>query len=487
MQPKIRHENTQIYTDLTPLIAQKLEQTYLAANSAAADTTLTVKDIDGFGVSDYLILGELGSEACELVKVHASTAPSGTTITLITGGTEFAHSAGTKVYKVAFNQLEISHAATLTGSKSVLATQNIQVDGLEHVYTDVSQTTGFYFVRFKDETGSTFSSYSDGVPYGGWATNTVGYLMQSALKNNGVSLSERLTRDRLFEFTNDGLKLTAGKLKRFPQYLTANSILGQTTRGIYELDLPTDIYDNDTHKSIKAVRIGERAHPLQPVDPQIFEEIMGEAVVTQVRTEASANDTSLAVDNSYDFDDAGTLNVYVSGTKDSFTYTAVTRDDADGGSAAFTGIPSSGDDAIGQTTAVDINVWQNEEEGEPVYCTVRNGKLALWPIPDSSWDNKNVYLDYFTEATEVNSEGDTLDVQRYDIIKDYVTWRVRMDQKNDGMLDMNDGWFIQFKEKLNDYIRTTPMAFKNKMRPNINRVNYRRPGFGRVDLNNDGS
>ena len=99
----------------------------------------------------------------------------------------------------------------------------------------------------------------------------------------------------------------------------------------------------------------------------------------------------------------------------------------------------------------------------------------------------NVYLDYFTTFTEVDSEGDVIDSQRFGMILDYVTWRVRMKTKNNGALDMNDGWYAQFKEKLNDYIRTTPVAFKNKMRPNINRVRYRQSNGGRVDLNNDGS
>lgn len=484
MKPLIQHKNDTLSIDLAAFVADRLEETYLTADSAAADTTLTVKDIDGFGVSDYLIVGELGTETCELVKVHASTAPSGTTITLITGGLEFAQSAGTKIYKVPYNQVEISHSATLTGAKSVLATQNIQVDGLKHIYRDTTQTSGYYFARYKDETGSTFSGYSDGIPYGGWAANTVGYIFEQSTRNNDVEIGDIVTRDDLFNYTNDCVRFIRGKLKRFPQYLKANYVAGQTTRGVYETALPTNIDDNDTLKSIKAARIGSESRPLTPVDPQIFEERMGDAVVTQVRTEASATDTTLEIDNSYDFDDSGTVTVYISGTQYDITYTGVTRSATAG---VLTGIPSSGTGSISVTIPVDTNVWQNEEEGEPQVVSVRNGYLTYYPLPDASYDNKNIYLDYFISFTEVDSEGDEIDSQRFGLVLDYVTWRVRMKTKNNGMLDMQDGWYMQFKEKLNDYIRTTPLAFKNKMIPNINRIKYRGFGSGRVDLNNDGS
>lgn len=482
--PSIQHKNDTVIVDLSALLADRLEETYLTANSPAADTTLTVKDIDGFGVSDYLVIGELGSETCELVKVHASTAPSGTTITLVTGGVEFAHSAGTKVYKIPYDQVEVSHAATLTGAKSVLATSNLQVDGLKQIYRDVSQTTGFYFARYKDSTGSTFSGYSDGIAYGGWASNTVGYIFEQSLRNNDVEISDMLTRDDLFNFANDGVRFAQGKQKRLAQYLEANYVAGQTTRGINEVTLPSNIEDNDTLKAIKAVRIGTEGEPLRKIDPQVFEERLGDATVTQVRTEASAADTTLEIDNSYDFEDSGTVTVYVSGTAYDITYTGVTRSATAG---VLTGIPASGTGSISVTIPVDTNVWQNEEEGEPQVVTVRNGVAAFYPIPDSNYDNMNVYLDYFTTFTEVDSEGDVIDSQRFGMILDYVTWRVRMKTKNNGALDMNDGWYAQFKEKLNDYIRTTPVAFKNKMRPNINRVRYRQSNGGRVDLNNDGS
>lgn len=469
MPPVLTHRNQQLYVDLAPLLEAGLEETYLTADSAAADDTLTVADIDGFAVSHFLIVGELGEETCELVRVHAATAPTGTTVTLVAGGVEFAHAAGTRVRRVQYNQIELSHAATLTGNKSTLATVDIQPDQLVQVYTDTTQSTGFYFARFKDSTGNTFGSYTDGVANGGAAADTVGYMMEVALRENDTRLSEEISREDCYRWLNEGMRFVEGKQLHFPKGLVANYTAGQTSRGTNVLTLPTDIYDSTTNQSIKAVRIASRT--LQYLDPEAFAEKMSQVAVTQVRTQAVATDTTLAIDNSYDFEDSGTVSVYISGTKYDITYTGVTRSATSG---VLTGIPASGTGAITVTIPVDTYVWQGEEEGEPIYFTVRNGAIEFYVLPDATYDNRNIELDYWTVATSVNSDGDTIDVNRYEMLLNWLTWRIRMKVKNGGKLDMNDGYYLMFKEKLNDAIRTSRSNFTHRMAPNVNRVNFRR-------------
>ena len=476
MPPFINHRNNQVYVDLAPLVEAGLEQTVLTADVSASSGTITVKNIDNITTSDFLLLGELGEEGSEIVTTHASTSPSGTTVTLA-ANTTFAHSSGKKVYLIQFNQVEISHADTLTGSKSVKTTAALQADQKVQAYTDTTESAGFYFARFKDSVASSFGSYSGGVPYGGWASSQVGYLIEQALRENQTTLSDKISRHDCYRWLNEGMRFFQGKQLRFPQHQSINSILGQTTRGTFVYSLPSDIYDNDTNKSIVGVRVGSKETSLLWQDPKEFEEQMGDVKFTQVRTQASSGATSLAVDNSYDFADGSsaspaTLTAYVSGSKDSFTYTGVTRDDADGGTAAFTGVPASGTNSIENTLAVDTYIYQDEDEGEPKYYTVRNGNLEIWPLPDGTRDNKNIYIDYFTEATEVDSDDDTLDAQRFEILLDYLTWRIRMKDKNYGTLDLNDGYYLMFKEKLNDAIRTNRSLFTHKMAPNVNRISY---------------
>lgn len=467
MPPVLTHRNAQLYVDLAPLLAAGLEETFLTADVAATGTTLTVKDIDGFAINHFLVIGELGEETCEIVKVHASSAPSGTSITLIAGGVEFAHAAGTRVRRIQYNQIELSHASTVAGSKSVLATVDIQTDQLVQAYTDTTQSTGYYFVRFKDATASTFGSYCDPVPYGGADEDTVGYMIERALRDNEVRLSETVTREDCYAWLTEGIRLFQGKQRHIANGLVSDYVLGQTARGSNVISLPSNIYDTTSNRSIKSVRIHDRE--LDWRDPEEFALLMDEVSKTQVRTEAVAGATTLEIDNSYDFADDGTVRVYVSGVQYEITYTGVTRS---GTAGILTGIPASGDGAITVTIPVDTYVWQDETEGTPFYFTVRNGSLEYLPLVDSTYANKNIDIDYWTIVTAVNSDGDTIELQRYDMLLDYLRWRIKMKTKNNGDLDMKDGFYQSFKEKLNDAIRTSRSPFKHRMRPNLNKVNY---------------
>lgn len=121
--------------------------TYLTADALAGASTFTVEAIAGVAVGDYFFVEEIDQQTAELLRVHVSTAPSGNTITLNAVSVE-AHSRGAKVYFVDRNQVEFSRATTLTGSKTVLTTTDINPRDEYTLYEDVVNTTGFGFYRF---------------------------------------------------------------------------------------------------------------------------------------------------------------------------------------------------------------------------------------------------------------------------------------------------------------------------------------------------
>lgn len=466
MKALIQNRNRTIRVDQSQIVENALSETFLTADMAVG-TTLTVKDITGFAIAKYAWINPFQVNS-EIIAMHASTAPSGSTLTLA-ATTVYAHVSGEPVYYVEFNEIEMNHAATLTGSKTVLATVAIRAREKETIYLDTTQTSGFYFARYKNSVATTYGDYSDGVTYGGWATNTVGYMIESALGDLGIQLSEKISIDDCYRWINKGLREIKGKVRRWPEHFVYNYVAGQVSRGTNVVTMPTNIYDGETNLSIEAIRIGD-GKALTYLDPGSFDTQQGEVNVTQVTTQALAADTTLAIDNSYDFDDSGTVRVYISGTKYDITYTGVTRSATAG---VLTGIPASGTGSITVTIPVDTYVWQHEEEGKPTWYTVRNGALEFWPLADANTDNQNVYLDYNTEVTEVNSESDVVDYQRYDMLEAYLTWRMWCKQDNDGVLDKTSGHYTTFKEYLNDAIRVMP-THKTKTAPNLNRMVQRR-------------
>lgn len=552
MNPFITWKNRQLHINQGALIGARLEETYLSADIAAANGTLTVANINKFGINQNLIINPFG-ETAEFVKTHASTTPSGSTITLA-ANTSFAHYAGEKVYIVSFNQIELARAATLTGAKTALTTSTgnglvaLEADNAILAYSEPEYNSGYYFGRFVNNIGATFTAadtdiitstahglvngdtikvisgttlpaglsttvvyyvissatntfsvsltnggsavditdagtgthtwykcslYSDGVQYGTWDRSSVGFMIDRALKDLSLDFSDKITLADCYEWINSGIKYIQGKLKRWPEHYSYNAVLGQATRGTNILAMPTDAYDTETNKSLIALRIGTRGK-LDYLDPVWFDAQMNGVKRTQVTTAAAAADTSLYIDNSYDFADSGSVNVYISGTKYNITYTGVTRSATAG---VLTGVPASGTGSISVTIPVDTYVWQDENEGIPANFTVRNGNIEFYPLVDANEDNVNIYGDYAKVATMVDSGSDTIDYQRYDMLEDYLKWRMEQKAKNDNKMEPS-GWFVVFKEKLNDTIRTLPQNNRFPMRPTINRMS-KRPDFRR--------
>ena len=454
-----------IIIDNTLLVEDK-KSTYLTADVASASSTLTVKSIVGFAINKILLIGELGSENSEIIKTHTATAPTGSTITLV-ANTTFAHSAGDKVYIIDYDQVEASWSATTTGTKTVLATLALQPDQRETQYTDTTKATGYYFSRFKETIDSTFSSYSDALPFGGWATNQVGQTIKYALQRNKLDdFTDNVTHDFCIEEITSCLNYITGKLKRWSDLQKFDQILGQTARGQYKFALPSDLYDQNTNRSVLQVKINDQE--LIYKDKREFDDDMSSVIHTQVKTEGAVGATSLVLDNAYDLNSSGTLNIYISNTLYSITYTGITRS-----TGTITGIPASSTGSITATIPVDTDVWQGESEGQPLNYTIYEGYLYIGSdLPSATYKDLNVDIDYYTAITSVDSDADVLDVARYDAIKYWLTSAVRDQLKNDGVKNLKDNDYIMFELILRDFIRTTIPAQGNKMSPNVRGITY---------------
>ena len=467
---------TKILIDNSFLV-KEADRSSLKTAVAAGASTISVVSINKFATDKILLVGEFGSEKSEIVKTHAATAPSGNTVTLATNLVH-AHPFGTNVYLIDYDQYELSHSSTSDGAKTLLTTTLgsglivVDPEKTETLYADTQFLTGFYFVRKKETVGGTFSTYSDPIPLAGYPPNTVGFMLEKSLREIRTTLSPILTQADCLDFINEGIRLIQGKQIRWPEHQKFDYVVGQVHRGQMAVTLPTDLYDNNTNKSILGFRLGVGSN-LQYISPTEFDDALSGVAKSNVRTEALVGATTIGIDNSYDFEDTGFVNVYINNVKHTFTYSGVTRDDETGGTAALTGIPASGEGSVTVVVPVGTTVWQHEKEGVPSVYTLRNGVAELYPLPDDQNDNANVYMDYFTVASIVDSDSDVIDFQRYDMVKDYLTWRIKMKVFNDGNLDVKDGYYFQFKEKLNDAIRNS-VSYSNKAKPRVNQMIRRR-------------
>lgn len=444
--------------------------TYVTAQATSGVGTLTVKSITDFAINQNLMIGDLGGESSEIVKTHGSTAPTGSTITL-SANLAFTHPIYSKVKISAYDQIEFSHAATVTGVKTVMATKTIDVQRLENIYEDSTYTSGYYFYRFVNSIPApdTYSDYSDPIPFDGFTADTVDAAIKYALKRNKLdSYTKYVDFDFCIDEINTCLRFITGKLKRWSKLQEFDYPLGQTECGVNQFVLPDDIWENENNKSILNVRLGSGQN-LKWLRKEQWDIMMEGVNKSAVSVEGTVGATTLTIENSYDFADSGSVDYWISGTLHTLTYTGVTRSTTAG---VLTGIPASGDGSITVTTPVGTNIWQGESIGEPMYYTVYYGSLFIWYLPSANYDNGNIVLDYYTAPVSVESEGDYLDVFRYDAVKYWLTAAIRGQLKNDGKKDLKDGDLEMSLQIIKDYVSTELPAHSKKSYPFINGIKY---------------
>lgn len=468
-----------IYADIKQLFNGV--KTFVLDDEIAAGTgTLTVKSIQGAAVNQILFIRQPGSESAEIVLTHASTAPSGNTITLASNLVE-THPRGTKVFVIGANQIRFYWAATEVdpnagGSVAALAAaQNIDPTEIKNYYDDTTKTDGFFYYRFENSISSTLNlPYSDAQSYGlnfvGFEKNEAGYIMEKVRRRLNKQWSPEFTKQDALEEIQECLRNIQSRMKKFAEQLIPDYAIGYTSRGVYDFALPSDIYDDETIQSILQVRLGGTGNNrLLWRDEIEFDALMGDAVQTTVRTAPTPGDTSLLITNSYNFADEGTVNLYSGNVNDQITYTGVTRSATAG---VLTGVPASGEGSIALAHAAGINVWQNHEEGRPEYFNVRNGRLRLWPLPTSVYINLGIYLDYYEETPTVDSEGDVIDIRRFDMVYYWLMWKARAAWFNKGKALLDDPDFALFNNALITAMKLANSNQKYKMRPKLNTITY---------------
>lgn len=456
-------------------------QTYLNASiSANAQATLSVFSIKGFSAGNYYaFIGKPGTGNAEIIKMHASTSPSGTTITLASNVLN-SHDANEPVWFIKYNQWEFSNSATATGSKSTteLGLKDIDPTKLWTICPDDTNSSGYGFVRPYNVASTTYGSYSAAAPYASASFNTVEYVINEAVEDLGLKIEGKLTYDKCINWGNEGLRDIRKQKKKLTWAQSINTVLGQTARGVYRYSMPSDIYDKYSHRAIDRIRLGGEID-LEYVDPKYFFNVLLRDVhVTQVTTAASTGDTTLEIDNSYDFESSGTVNV---GGND-ITYTGVTRSATAG---VLTGVPASGTGAIPAAgVSVDDWVWQNEAEGKPSYFTIYNGYIYIYNLPNSSNTNLNIYIDYYTTITEIDSLDDAIDYIQFDMIKNWLMWCIDSFVRNNGIRSPEHSNFVLYRSQLANHIgkdgRVNKFYFRNtyedgsKEYNEINPLQYRK-------------
>lgn len=222
-----------------------LEKSYLANPYSAGTTSIDVKNNNRLSANARILIGEMGTEAAEIVTVSAVNA-NGTTVTI--GATTFAHSADDPVYVMPFDQVKFYRSTDSGSSYSILSTQNMDVDNadLQTKYDDTAGTASYYYkFTFYHSVSAVESAYSDPIQGSGWRREQAGRIIDEILQEISDPNEVNVTRGELlgyFNDVNDDLQINVGKPYDF---LRTRTTLTRTANRNY-VDFPTDPYNRQT-------------------------------------------------------------------------------------------------------------------------------------------------------------------------------------------------------------------------------------------------
>lgn len=125
----------------------RAERTYLDVDAnPGSNVTLTLQNNDGLSDTDYIVIGNEGSELCEMEQIN-DTVTAGTTVRVAT--LKFAHKKGEPIIRYRYNKRKFYGCATATGSFVELTSDGspvtIQVDDPQGTCIEYTGSDYTYF------------------------------------------------------------------------------------------------------------------------------------------------------------------------------------------------------------------------------------------------------------------------------------------------------------------------------------------------------
>lgn len=461
MQPNAKTTKGEIEIQNTNLTANK-SFTYLTADTNNTKTTLEVQSVVRFALDNPIVLGEIGQEDTELVRVHASTSPAAGTITLA-AAPSFSHTQDTKVTKVLFDAIEIDWASTASGGKQELATLEIDVGQKQTYYTDTSQTSGFYFVRFYDTNGGTvaanLSDWSDAIPYAGYSDNTVFAIKERALNDLDEEINKKITHAYLNQSLWEARREYHKAPGKRPFRRKYNVDIGNVATGSYRVLAPSDLEKPETDENVYGVRIGTQPN-LTKYSKKEFDDDYRNIPHTTLAEDYTVGNTYVSVADARDFATTGDINI----AGDSIGYSA--RDLSTGSLT----VSSAGD--VSHTTGDDV--WQNVSFGLPTKFVVfvdSSGSSYVYfnrPI-DTLYVDQNIYMDYYRTLVAYDSDADELDEPEFDFYTSYLRWKIKKKKQPD-LKAQNDDDFTLWLARKNEILAKERLDAPVYFRPDIDHL-----------------
>lgn len=414
-------------------------QTSLTASIAAAGTTATVKDNEGFADNDWFILGYPGDSKTESCDVNGAVT-RGTSLT-ITNTLKFAHEVDTPMTRVQERQIRIKGSDTLTGTQTAVGGSPFSITWSKNSTRCKVTTTDYvyYWAEFYDGT-AVYGEQSDAALNTGLADNTVERMTRDALDLTDETISENITRDFLIRQLNNWQDDITNRRDWSFELVDEETITSTTNTNKYALTgLTSTIKHSESNKSILVARFADL--PLEWMDWHEYLDTQKNKKQTTVSSAITAGDTSCTLTDTYEFAESGSIIVGA----DTATYTANAES-----TGILTGIPASGTGAFTASHSAGDTVWQGVSPGRPYKYTIYNGYLYT-DIPVSSTEaGKKFKLSFYKKIDRLTDQTDVTDIPFYNLAQYYLAARIEYKKRN---YNEGDRWMGIYEGKIGQEVK----------------------------------
>lgn len=367
----------------------------LSEDAAVGETEIDVLSGNGFdGDNKFVLIGSFGDENAEIVSFDSKSSNTLTVDSLIKN-----HPQNTPVYLIEADQVEFFHADSEDSSYSSLSKVDINPESIYTIYEDIDNSSGFGKARFYNSSSDeAYGGYHEIVKYDDDQRQTRGFAKQIALDDlfaeiDGTTITEDYL-NRQITLCDDIIRQTR---INWPEESYELTLL--TELGITEYDASSYIKHSQIIDNILFAKIGDRE--VTPINRNDFFQYQGKAVKTYLAEDIDSTDNeTITVTDATNLEESGSIMI----EGDIITYTSLDKD---------TGVLSGVDDIseLHSTTTSDGNtteVWQNYDSGEPVYLTLINGKVHIYPVIVNERNVKNIQLTISKSYTQINDDSDEL-------------------------------------------------------------------------------
>ncbi len=315
---------------------------------------------------------------------------------------------------IEWNQVEFSRATTLTGSKSVVGTIDISANRKTTIYTDLTNTTGYAFYRFKNSALTTYTDYSGGVSYSGNGLNSVQQIVEDACGLASVELNEKASDEEdLVHDANEAQKYVAEMQDWTFELLKDDTSLSTTeNENRYALSALTyEMKYPGTFQGILDVRFGPE--PLRYVSPDEMDDLLKGTVQSTLSGAVTAGATSVVLADTHEFTSVGAVSI---GSNNGVSYAA-----NDKSTGTLSGISAS---AITANVADGSSAWQGINPGKPTKYTIFDGYIVLNVPVKTTEAGKKLKIKYLRKIPTLTDFSSATVIPFYDCLKYYVASKI---------------------------------------------------------------